>query len=229
MVEQSGPTLTYPASWYNSNDIYELERRAIFAKHWLLITHSSRLAATGDYLSYTIAGYPFFIIRDKDGSLNAFLNVCRHRAFPVVQKEEGTARVLACKYHGTFSPEIDTPCLNLTYQNSRLVGLNGKLSKAPRFESAPGFNGSEYSLFQVHLRVDARGFVWVNLDAAQSPEVLWETYFDKVDTQPRLKDFDMGEYSFDHAWEMDGEYNWKTLIDNYNEVFSPFLHPAIPS
>lgn len=103
MPPANEPALTLPASWYVSEDLYELERRAIFAKHWLLITHRLRFKTTGNYASYTIAGYPFFIIKDKDGNLNGFLNVCRHRAFPVVQKDEGTARILSCKYHGPLT------------------------------------------------------------------------------------------------------------------------------
>lgn len=97
-------------------------------------------------------------------------------------------------------------------------GLNGKLAKAPKFDTAPGFDSSEYSLFRIHLKIDARGFVWVNFDAAETPSVSWDQHLRNVDTQPRLQYFNMEEYSFDHAWSMDGEYNWKTLIDNYNEV-----------
>jgi hypothetical protein len=39
-----------------------------------------------------------------------------------------------------------------------------------------------------------------------------------VDEQPRLKPFDFSQYRFDHAWDMRGDYSWKTLADDYNEV-----------
>jgi len=90
---------TLPASWYSTRGIYELERRAIFARQWLLVTHELRFPAPGSFAKFTIAGYPFFIIRDREDGLNAFLNVCRHRAFPVVLQDEGMASILACKYH----------------------------------------------------------------------------------------------------------------------------------
>ncbi|EXJ63125.1 hypothetical protein A1O7_03570 [Cladophialophora yegresii CBS 114405] len=204
------PAGVLPASWYSTPAIYELERRAIFAKHWLLITHELRLAAAGAYAKFTVAGYHFFIVRDKQGELNAFLNVCRHRAFPVVLRDEGVANILACKYHGWS------------------YGLTGKLAKAPRFDTVDGFDKSDYGLFPIHLRVDRRGFVWVTLDAAQEPEVKWEEFFDSVDTQGRLQAFDMKNYRYDHSWDMDGEYNWKTLIDNYNECYHcSVAHPGI--
>jgi hypothetical protein len=28
----------------------------------------------------------------------------------------------------------------------------------------------------------------------------------------------MEDYCYNHSWNMDGDYNWKTLVDKYNEV-----------
>ncbi|KIW90078.1 uncharacterized protein Z519_09509 [Cladophialophora bantiana CBS 173.52] len=204
------PAGVLPASWYSTRAIYELERRAIFAKYWLLITHELRFPAAGAYAKFTVAGYPFFIIRDQQGNLNAFLNVCRHRAFPVVLNDEGTTNILACKYHGWS------------------YGLSGKVAKAPRFDGVDGFDKSQYGLFKVHLKVDERGFVWINLDASENVQVKWEELFTSVDTQSRLGAFNMKNYRYDHSWDMDGEYNWKTLIDNYNECYHcSVAHPGI--
>lgn len=99
-------------------------------------------------------------------------------------------------------------------------GLNGKLAKAPRFDQVPEFDKDRNGLFAIHTHVDRRGFVWVNLDAtnSDSPATPWSEDFLGADTQERLDDFNMDEYSFDHAWSMHGDYNWKTLVDNYNEV-----------
>ena len=93
---------TLPASWYREPAFYQLERRAIFSKSWILISHSLQFAENGKYVKYEMAGYPFFVIKDRTGSINAFLNVCRHRAFPIVHKDSGKALVLSCKYHGMY-------------------------------------------------------------------------------------------------------------------------------
>ena len=66
--------------------------------------------------------------------------------------------------------------------------------------------------------MDRLGFVWVNLEATLEPSTPWREDFAGVDEQPRLRHFDLSEYHFDHQWEMMGDYNWKTLADNYNEV-----------
>src|SRR5690349_13883634 len=91
---------TLPSSWFRSPDFYQLERRAVFSKTWLIVSHKSQFAEPGQYARYEVAGYPFFIVCDRQGNINAFLNVCRHRAFPIVHQESGKASILACKYHG---------------------------------------------------------------------------------------------------------------------------------
>lgn len=89
----------------------------------------------------------------------------------------------------------------------------------------PGFEKDENSLFPVHVHVDSLGFVWVNLEASQRPSTPWAEDFEGVDTQPRFSVFDMGSFKFEYTWSMIGDYNWKTLADNYNEACSAALVP----
>lgn len=91
---------TFPSSWYREPGFYEFERRAIFSQSWMLITHSLQFKQAGSYVRYETAGFPFFLIKDRQGNIQAFLNVCRHRAFPLVHQDEGKASIIACKYHG---------------------------------------------------------------------------------------------------------------------------------
>lgn len=95
-------------------------------------------------------------------------------------------------------------------------GFDGRLAKAPKYQELEGFDKSANGLFKVHVYIDKLGFVWVNL--ASGGPILWEDDFGGVDEQPRLQGFRMDEYHFDHEWGMMGDYNWKTLADNYNEV-----------
>ncbi|KAK7403928.1 hypothetical protein QQX98_010298 [Neonectria punicea] len=126
-----------PSSWYREPAMYGLERRAIFSKRWLLITHRSRFIKAGDYVRYEEAGWSY--------------------------------------------------------------GLGGKLAKAPRFETMPSFVKENNGLFKVHVHVNARGFVWVNLEAADKPSIPWNAEFDGSDTQARLGEFNMDDFSFGHA------------------------------
>jgi len=59
----------------------------------------------------------------------------------------------------------------------------------------------------------------VNLDASEKPSVSWEEQFEQIDTQERLNVYNMDNYVYDHTWSLDEcKFNWKTLIENYNEV-----------
>lgn len=190
-----------PASWYTSQEMYELERRAIFSKKWLLTTHKLRLPESGDWLRYEVAGFEFVITKDRTGKINAFHNVCRHRAFPIVTAEKGHNSVLSCKYHGWS------------------YGLNGKLAKAPGYQDIEGFDKSKNSLLPIHVHIDLKGFIWVNLDASEKPEIAWSDDYDGTDRQTKSEGYNFDDYHFDHAWEMEGEYNWKILADNYSESY----------
>jgi len=211
-VEDKSPVRALPSSWYSSQEMYELERRAIFSKKWMLITHKSRLTQPGDWLKFDIAGFEFVLCCDRKGDINGFHNICRHRAFPVVQGgQQGNAKIFACKYHGWS------------------YGLDGKLAKAPRYDELEGFDKSRNGLFPIHVKTDVNGFIWVNLDSSENPEP-WEKDFDGIDKQERFKQYNFDDYVLDHEYQMEGAYNWKILADNFNECYHcPTTHPDVPT
>lgn len=206
------PVRALPSSWYTSREMYELERRAIFSRRWIFLTHSSRLKETGDWLRYELAGFDIIVTRDRQGNINAFHNICRHRAYPVIEKEgSGNSKILSCRYHGWS------------------YGLNGKLAKATGFKEENSIDKDQNSLFRVHVKIDVNGFIWVNMDSKGVPEISWEDHFRDVDRQERYKAYNFDNYDFDHSYELDGHYNWKILADNFNECYHcPTTHADIP-
>ncbi|KAH6648042.1 Rieske [2Fe-2S] iron-sulfur domain-containing protein [Truncatella angustata] len=210
---QQTPVRALPASWYTSKEMYELERRAIFSRRWLFMTHSSRVKGPGDWLRYNVAGYDVIIVRDRADNINAFHNVCRHRAYPVIEKEkQGTAMILACRYHGWS------------------YGLNGKLAKATGFKDISEFEKDQNGLLRIHTKIDTNGFIWINMDSKEEPEVSWEEHFKNVDIQDRYEPLNFDDYELDHSYELDGDFNWKILADNFNECYHcPTTHADIPT
>ncbi|KAK5094845.1 hypothetical protein LTS08_008463 [Lithohypha guttulata] len=194
-------TRALPASWYSSKELYQLERRAIFSKKWMLVSHKLSLPEIGTWRRFEEAGFQFFLCKEGTGEIRGFHNICRHRAFPVVTEDSGKSKIFACKYHGWS------------------YGLNGSLAKAPGYQDVENFDKSKNGLWPVHVHVDAHGFIWVNLDSATTASSTWEDDFNSVDQNPRHKEFDFDDYVFDHSWGMNGDYNWKTLADNYNECY----------
>lgn len=185
-----------PTNLYTSPELFELERRAIFSRQWLIVTHSSRIKNTGDFLRYHIAGFDIVLSRDRSGNVTAFHNVCRHRAYPVIEQDQGTAKIFSCRYHGWS------------------YGLNGKLAKAPGYQDVVGFDKSQNGLLSIHARVDVNGFVWINLDAQMEPEISWERNITDIGQQERFKNIDFSNYDFDHVWKIDAGYNWKLAANN---------------
>lgn len=80
------------------------------------------------------------------------------------------------------------------------------------------FDKEENGLFPVHVKIDKRGFVWVNLELSETPSQSWDDSFSGSDTRSRLEQFNMEDYKYDHSWSIVGDYNWKASLDNYNEV-----------
>lgn len=70
--------------------------------------------------------------------------------------------------------------------------------------------------------MDRNGFVYVNLDAKEIPNVTWESQYADMDKQDSLasSSIDWNGVEYDFIWTKEGRFNWKLMQDNYNEVSS---------
>ncbi|KAI5116935.1 hypothetical protein M0805_001493 [Coniferiporia weirii] len=196
---------TLPSRWMRDESIFELEKRAIFSKVWLLTSHTGHFSKPGDYVSGNYV-FNYFIIRDRDNNYQAFHNVCRHRAFPVVTKAAGSSLVVGCKYHGWS------------------YNAKGDLVKAPKFDQVEGFDKSANGLFKVHTHVTAQGFIFLNFDASPTP-VPFEEHFAQLPAE--WKDTDFSQYEPFYKREAHGNFNWKVMTDGYQECYHcPIAHPG---
>lgn len=91
------------------------------------------------------------------------------------------------------------------------------MAKAPHFENIPEFDKEDHSLFKIHTHVDQIGLVWVNLDSSDTP-IPWEEQFGGLDTREDMTKYSLDDYVYHESWSLPGEFNWKTLVENYNEV-----------
>jgi choline monooxygenase len=71
----------------------------IFARTWQLVCHVETLAAPGSYVSATVAEMPIAVVRDRDGRLRAFYNVCKHRAHELLSGSGIARGGIICPYH----------------------------------------------------------------------------------------------------------------------------------
>ncbi|KLO05502.1 Rieske [2Fe-2S] domain protein [Schizopora paradoxa] len=194
-----------PAQWMYDEKIFNLEKRAIFSKVWLLTSHTSFFKKPGDYISGNYV-FDYLIIRDQNNNYQAFHNVCRHRAFPVVTKPHGSSLVIGCKYHGWS------------------YNAKGDLVKAPKFQSVEGFDKSKNGLLKVHTHVTSQGFIFLNFDASSNP-VPFEDHFAALPQEWGTLDEDA--YELFYQRQAVGNFNWKTFMDGYQECYHcSIAHPG---
>jgi nitrite reductase/ring-hydroxylating ferredoxin subunit len=138
---------TNPWSWYSDPAVLEREREHIFRHAWHYVGHAGRVPEPSSYFACETGGLPTLVVRDQEGELRAFLNVCRHRGAEVVSGGHGRRETLQCPYHAW------------TYD------LDGRLRSAPRSDEA---ELGDLRLFP--LRLEAWGpFLFVNADPAAKP------------------------------------------------------------
>ena len=84
-----------PPSVYTSPEFLQRELETIFSKEWICVGRSDGLANPGDYVTCDLAGQPVIVIRDREGQVRAFSNVCLHRMSTLLEGS-GNARVIVC-------------------------------------------------------------------------------------------------------------------------------------
>jgi choline monooxygenase len=192
------------ASFYNDPQWLAFEQREVFGRSWQLAAHSGDLADAGDHVACEIAGKPIVIVRNSDGTLNAFHNVCRHRAGPLAICNGKGARVLQCKYHGW------------TYT------LDGQLRSAPEMQGAAHFEPSEIRLTRVRVQ-EWQGLVFVALSEDAPP---FESVFGGI--AERIRPIDVAAMRFAKRDSYRIACNWKVYVDNFLEGYHlPFVHPGL--
>jgi phenylpropionate dioxygenase-like ring-hydroxylating dioxygenase large terminal subunit len=87
------------ASEFDSADILERERQALFAKSPQPVAFSGEIPSPGSYLALQVLDVPVVLTRDEAGTLRAFVNACSHRGAQIATGS-GEARHLVCPFHG---------------------------------------------------------------------------------------------------------------------------------
>jgi benzoate/toluate 1,2-dioxygenase alpha subunit len=89
---------------FTDPELFELEMAHIFEGNWIYLAHESQIPAKNDYLTTHIGRQPIIIARDRDGTLNAFLNACSHRGAMLCRFKRARRATFTCPFHGwTFS------------------------------------------------------------------------------------------------------------------------------
>jgi Rieske 2Fe-2S family protein len=182
---------TLEQKYFVSPEIFAEEQAKIFSKQWVLVGHQSQIANAGDYIVQQVIGESFIVIRDKNGEIHGFFNVCRHRGTRLKEDTCGHTSAIQCPYHAW------------TY------GLDGKLIGAPHMDDVPGFDKAEHSLHAVNLAL-WEGFIFVNLE--KKPTSL-EQWFAPL--AGKFSHWNMSILRSTKRIEYDVQANWKLMFENY--------------
>jgi phenylpropionate dioxygenase-like ring-hydroxylating dioxygenase large terminal subunit len=191
---------------YTSREFMQLEWERMWSRVWLLGVRLIDIAEPGDYAVTEIGRESILIVRQRDGGVRAFYNVCQHRGNrlrPCGLGTTGAARSFTCAYH------------HWEYE------LDGSYRRIPDIDTFPQ-GRPPYGLKEVACDVWG-GFAWYSL--ADSPQPLRE-FLGPIPQHLDAYNFDRMAQTRDITVEWN--CNWKTSVDAFNESYHvQGIHPQL--
>lgn len=113
---------------FASQEISERELQQVFSRSWVFLAHDTMLPNSGDFIQNYIGEDPVVVTRQRDGTVIAFLNQCRHRGMRIVRVDRGNAKGFTCTFHGwSYSTDgclLNAPHGETIYDAQTLAGAN---------------------------------------------------------------------------------------------------------
>jgi len=187
---------------YTSREFFQREWEGMWTKVWLLLGRESEIPNAGDWQREDVGPESILMVRQDDGGIKAFYNVCQHRGNRLVDEPKGNVRRFVCKYH------------------SWAFMKDGVLDFVPDADNFEGGNPcGKLNLAELSCETFA-GFIWVNMnpnceslksylgpvwdDWSRYELEGWRRYLARTTTLP---------------------CNWKVVLDNFNESYHvPTVH-----
>lgn len=180
------------------------ERDLVFGRVPSIVCHGSELPQPGDFITVQMPRNRVIVVRQKDGDVKTFVNMCRHRGALLEDKERGRCRLFSCGYH-RWSYDTD-----------------GALRTVTRQDTFGDVDRQQHGLIELPTQV-RHGFVWMVDEATATIDV--------ADWLGPAADEMLAGYRIDElvAFRSEGfdePVNWKIMqdafIDNYHIQYA---HP----
>lgn len=195
-----------PKERYTSERFMQLEWERLWTKVWHVAGRERSIPDAGDYFTYDFGPESLLFVRQRDGGIRGFYNVCLHRGNQLRPgRQEGAADSFRCSYHHWE------------------WHLDGSLKNIPDQETFPQLPPCE-KLSLKEFKVDRwGGFIWFCLDSA-GPSL--RDYLGVIPGHLDCYEFDrmVCTNNVTIPWEC----NWKTSVDAFNETYHvQGIHPQI--
>lgn len=200
-TDMAEASLEVPAAHFTNADHLAREVE-IFRRQPLAVATSQEVPESGSFVTRDVLGVPLLVVRQKDGSVAVFRNMCRHRGGKVEQEERGKKPFFVCTYHGWS------------------FARDGSLRGVP-FEAQYGnIDRGCRNLFTVESE-ERHGIIWIRFP--QAPEQNVEDFLGDADE--RLAAYDIEKLTVFMEQKIDLSINWKLVMDGAIDVLHPqFLH-----
>lgn len=194
-----------PKERYTSEAFMRLEWERLWTKTWLLGCLARDIPEPGDYCCTEIGPESILIVRQEDGSVRAFYNVCQHRGNQLADPGLGHTETgsFLCHYH------------HWEYN------LDGSFRRVPDIKTFP--QGRPCGGL-VEVRCETWGpWVFFSLDPDIEPLL---AYLDIIPEH-------LGPYQLDRMFmtrdiTVEWDCNWKASVDAFNESYHvQGIHPQL--
>ena len=200
-----------PNECYISSDHYGVEREKVFFANWSAVGFISDASKPGDVSPVDFFGMPLLLVRNKEGVIKVFQNVCRHRGMILVDEPTHLRGPIRCPYH-SWSYDYDGNLVRTPYVGG--VGVDTHDNICP----------ADLKLKELRSHI-WQGVVFVNI-SGDAPE--FETAH--RDLIARWAEFEQPYHLGGEAsrFDMTLDANWKLAVENYCESYHlPWVHPEL--
>ena len=190
-------------------EFYAIEQRELFPKLWCQVGFVSELPLPGSVVPVELAGWPLLLLRDQQGDIKVFLNICRHRGMRLISEPCRVKDAISCPWHAWR------------------YGLDGSLLATPRLggenqHHAEGVKPQSLGLKEVR-NATWHDSIFVNLDGQAPP---FGEHIAPLNTL--LAEFDLSDLHLGDTWSIDYPGNWKVAVEGAIEDYHlPIGHPEL--
>ncbi|EKT4475834.1 aromatic ring-hydroxylating dioxygenase subunit alpha [Pseudomonas putida] len=204
--------------FYTDQRYFELERDEVLGRNWACIGFASDLPTNSYVKPVDFMGLPLLMMRNREGLVQVFHNVCSHRGVKLVQQAGEVQGVIRCPYH------------SWTYD------LNGGLKGTPHIGGINQHKDERFACEKHGLKA-LRTTIWMDMvfinlsgEAPALEEQLqplterWTQFLGNDGMSLLRREANGG------AMSIEVNCNWKLAVENYCEAYHlPWVHPSLNS
>jgi phenylpropionate dioxygenase-like ring-hydroxylating dioxygenase large terminal subunit len=194
----------FSAREFTNPVLAQQERDLIFGRVPSIVAHGSEIARPYDFMTVQMPRNNIIVVRQKDNSVKAFVNLCRHRGALLEDNEKGRCRFFSCPYHRwSYDPD-------------------GSLRMVTRDATFGEIDRKQQGLVEVPCE-ERHGFIWVVDNAHASIDVAaWLG----PDMDTILAGYHLDKLQCVRSAGFDEPTNWKIMQDAFLDGYHiQYAHP----